>query len=70
MNQSPFFSQKGLLKDIQDSLAEMFWKDRDGGTSRDDSKEIIPSASYTTTVSLNQIFEWDGHFLYKSVFGG
>jgi len=49
-------AENGLL---QDSITYVLWENGDGAASGDDPQEIIPSASDTTTMSFDQIFQWD-----------
>lgn len=49
---------------LQDGITDLSWENGDGATSGDDPQKIVPSASDTTTMSFDQIFQWNRHFLY------
>lgn len=45
-------------------VADVLGQDRSGGTTRDDGQEVVPSASDTTAVLVNELAERDGHLLF------
>lgn len=52
-----------LIWHLQDIVADGTGKDWDGGTSGNDSEQVIPTSLDTTAMLLNQLTERDGHLL-------
>mmetsp|Transcript_38798 Transcript_38798/g.97762 ORF Transcript_38798/g.97762 Transcript_38798/m.97762 type:complete len:234 (+) Transcript_38798:276-977(+) len=51
-----------VIKIHQNSFAGFLWQNRHRGTTWDDSQQVIPATTDTTTVTIDQFFEWNAHF--------
>merc|ERR1719447_1265751 len=46
-------------------IAHLFWNHRRRRTTGDDSQQIVPSSNDVTSMSLDEILEWNRHFFFN-----
>merc|ERR1719341_308226 len=54
------------VKVHHDIIAHLLWYQRSRGTTRDDTKKVIPASNDSSTVNFNELLQSDAHLLFHS----
>jgi len=53
-----------IKKDSQNGVANVPWENRYRGATGDDALQVVPSASNSSGMFFNEVFQRDAHFLF------